>query len=183
MRTTILLVCLAYFSKAQQSFDANFRFGVATASYQVEGAWNEDGKGENIWDHLTHTQSDYIDDQSTGDIACDTYHKTAQDVQLLYIDDQSTGDIACDTYHKTAQDVQLLVDLGVDFYRFSISWSRIFPSGHDRFSISWSRIFPSGHANYTNQAGIDYYNGLINELLANGITPMVTMFQLLQRIN
>lgn len=77
------------------------------------------------------------------------------------IDDRSNGDIACDAYHKTKEDVALMKDLGLQFYRFSISWTRVLPTG-----------FP----NNINQAGINYYNELINELLANGITPIVTIY-------
>lgn len=72
-----------------------------------------------------------------------------------------TGDIACDAYHKTDEDVALLVDLGVDFYRFSISWSRILPTGHD---------------NYVNELGVAYYKDLITKLKAEGIKPYVTMY-------
>ncbi|XP_023723771.1 myrosinase 1-like isoform X2 [Cryptotermes secundus] len=113
-----------------------FTFGVATASLQIEGGWNSDGKGVNIWDTLTHDRP-YL------------------------VENQDNGDVACDSYHKYKEDVQLLKDLGADFYRFSISWARVLPEGHD---------------NIVNQAGIDYYNNLINELLANGIEPMVTMY-------
>ncbi|XP_069695510.1 myrosinase 1-like [Periplaneta americana] len=118
------------------TFPEGFLLGVATASYQVEGAWNEDGKGVNIWDTQTHNKS-YL------------------------IADHSTGDVACDSYHKYKEDVQLMKEMGVDFYRFS---------------FSWSRILPNGHVNVINQAGIDFYNNLINELLANGIQPLATIY-------
>ncbi|KAF2903160.1 hypothetical protein ILUMI_03030 [Ignelater luminosus] len=117
-------------------FPDDLLLGAASSSYQVEGAWNEDGKGENIWDRMTHANPEKIDDRSTGDIACDAYHKTKEDIALMK-------------------------DLGLQFYRFSISWSRILPTG-----------FP----NKINQAGIDYYNDLINQLLANNIIPMVTVY-------
>ncbi|KAK9721942.1 Glycosyl hydrolase family 1 [Popillia japonica] len=140
MNLHIILLSLIFLSKTQaqdgNQFPGGFRFGVATASYQVEGAWNEDGKGENIWDYLTHNNPGAIDDGSNGDIACDSYHKTAEDVELLK-------------------------DLDVDFYRFS---------------ISWSRILPSGHANYINREGVNYYNELIDTLIANDIRPLITMF-------
>ncbi|KAK7789829.1 hypothetical protein R5R35_007360 [Gryllus longicercus] len=88
----------------KRTFPAGFMFGTATAAYQVEGAWNEDGKGENIWDHMVHEHPEYIRDNATGDIADDSYHKYEEDVRLL-------------------------AELGSDFYRFSISWARILPKG------------------------------------------------------
>ncbi|XP_045762999.1 myrosinase 1-like [Maniola jurtina] len=117
-------------------FPAGFKFGAATASYQVEGAWNVSGKTPSIWDTITHTRPHVIADASTGDIACDSYH--------LWRDD-----------------IQIAADLGLDFYRFSLSWPRILPTG-----------FP----NYINEDGRRYYDNLINGLLEKGIEPVVTMY-------
>ncbi|XP_049938862.1 lactase-like protein [Schistocerca serialis cubense] len=86
-------------------FPDGFLLGAATASYQIEGAWIEEGKGESIWDHMLHEHPEY---GNNGD----------------------NGDVACDSYHKYAEDVQALKDLGVTkVYRFSISWPRILPNG------------------------------------------------------
>lgn len=85
------------------SLRKDFIWGAATASYQIEGAWNEDGKGLNIWDEFTHRPSK--------------------------IDDNSTGDIACDHYHLYKEDVKLMAECGLKAYRFSISWARILPDG------------------------------------------------------
>ena len=85
------------------TFPKGFFWGVATASYQIEGAWNEDGKGKSIWDTFAHTPGT--------------------------IRNGDTGDVAIDHYHRYKEDVRLMKDLGVTAYRFSIAWPRIFPNG------------------------------------------------------
>jgi len=116
------------------SFPPGFTWGCATASYQIEGAWNEDGKGESIWDRFSHTPGTVMN----GD----------------------TGDVACDHYHRYKEDVALMKELGLQSYRFSISWPRIFPSGKGA----------------VNQKGLDFYSRLVDELLAAGITPFPTLY-------
>ena len=117
-----------------RSFPPGFRWGTATASYQVEGAANEDGRGPSIWDTFSHAQGKTVNG--------------------------ATGDVADDHYHRYKQDVQLMKALGVKVYRFSIAWPRVFPQG-------------SGSPN---PKGLDFYNRLVDELLANGITPFATLY-------
>ena len=95
-------------SKQFLKFPENFLWGCATASYQIEGAWNEDGKGESIWDRFSHTPGKIFN----GD----------------------TGDIACDNYHRFERDVNIMADIGLKAYRFSISWPRIIPSGKGKIN-------------------------------------------------
>ncbi|MCJ7433169.1 MAG: family 1 glycosylhydrolase, partial [Anaerolineales bacterium] len=85
------------------SFPDGFTWGTATAAYQIEGAWDEDGKGESIWDRFSHTPGK--------------------------IETGETGDIACDHYHRWPQDVALMKELGSKAYRCSIAWTRVLPNG------------------------------------------------------
>ena len=87
-------------------FPEDFEWGAATASYQIEGAYNEDGRGESIWDRFTHQK---------GNIA-----------------NNDTGDIACDHYHRYREDVELMKKIGLDTYRFSTAWPRILPAGRGK---------------------------------------------------
>ncbi|CRK86862.1 CLUMA_CG000688, isoform A [Clunio marinus] len=115
-------------------FSKDFKFGAASASYQIEGGWNADGKTPNIWDTLVHTRPELIKDQSNADVGADSYH-----------------------FYK--EDVKALKNAGLEVYRFSISWARIV-----------------NETNVINQAGIDYYNNLIDELIKEDIEPLVTMY-------
>eukprot|EP00924_Labyrinthula_sp_SR-Ha-C_P005328 snap_masked-scaffold_1-processed-gene-28.20-mRNA-1 protein AED:0.05 eAED:0.05 QI:0/-1/0/1/-1/1/1/0/1012 len=137
----ILLSCFASLSAASgpkggYAYPDDFIWGAATSAYQIEGAWNEDGKGPSIWDDFVRVP---------GNIA-----------------NGDTGDVACDHYHRYKEDVQHLVDLGVESYRFSIAWTRIVPTGFAGSPI--------------NQAGLEFYKNLTDELLANGITPFATLY-------
>lgn len=90
-------------SVRRSDFPDNFIFGVATASYQIEGAVNEDRRGPSIWDAFSHTPDKIM----TGE----------------------TGDVACDHYHRYKEDVRIMKELGIEGYRFSIAWPRIMPDG------------------------------------------------------
>ncbi|XP_049792025.1 myrosinase 1-like isoform X2 [Schistocerca nitens] len=83
LAVVLSLVGTAVTQQPTASFPEDFIFGAATASYQVEGAWNEDGKGENIWDRMLHEHPEYSSNGDNGDVACDSYHKYQEDVQML----------------------------------------------------------------------------------------------------
>ncbi|XP_068664844.1 beta-glucosidase 42 [Aristolochia californica] len=120
---------------SRSDFPPDFVFGVATSAYQVEGAAKEGGRGDSIWDVFSHTKGNILDG--------------------------SNGDIAVDQYHRYKEDVDLMGKLGFGAYRFS---------------ISWSRIFPDGLGTEVNEEGIAYYNNLIDALLEKGIQPFVTLY-------
>jgi beta-glucosidase len=113
---------------------ADFKWGCATASYQIEGGASEDGRTPSVWDTFSHTPG-----------------KTFQG---------DTGDVADDSYHRYKEDVHLLKNLGVSVYRFSISWSRVFPDGTGQ----------------PNEKGLAYYERVVDELLAANIQPYITLF-------
>ncbi|WP_069769664.1 GH1 family beta-glucosidase [Streptomyces sp. LUP30] len=116
------------------AFPPSFLWGAATSAYQIEGAVREDGRTPSIWDTFSHTPG-----------------KTAGG---------DSGDIAVDHYHRYRDDVALMADLGLTAYRFSVSWSRVQPTGR-------------GPAV---QVGLDFYRRLVDELLAKGIKPAVTLY-------
>lgn len=117
-----------------KTFPEGFTWGTATSSYQIEGAWLEGGKGHSIWDAFCHIPGKV----RNGD----------------------TGDVACDHYHRFREDVELLARMGVNAYRFSISWPRILPAGYGT----------------ANQEGIRFYSELIDALLEHNITPFATLY-------
>ena len=116
-----------------EGFPADFVWGTATAAYQIEGAVTEDGRGPSIWDTFSHTPGKIVDG--------------------------STGDVADDHYHRYAEDVAIMPELGMNAYRFSIAWPRIFPSG-------------SGDLN---PPGLDFYRRLADACLERGVTPYATL--------
>lgn len=116
------------------SFPSNFTWGAAAAAYQVEGAWQADGKGESVWDMLCH--------------------------QSGRVWEGHTGDVACDHYHRYKDDVAIMSQVGLQAYRLSVAWPRVMPSGTGKI----------------NEAGLAFYDRLVDELLAAGIQPWVTLF-------
>ncbi|MEG0295107.1 MAG: glycoside hydrolase family 1 protein [Clostridium sp.] len=115
-------------------FPKDFLFGAASASYQVEGAWDKDGKGVTNWDIFSK-------------IPGKTFEGT-------------NGDVAVDHYNRYKEDVRLMAEMGLESYRFSISWARIIPDGDGE----------------VNEKGIEFYNNLIDECLKYGIVPFVTLY-------
>jgi beta-glucosidase len=116
------------------SFPDDFVFGVSASAYQIEGAWDEDGKGESIWDRFVREPGRIFN----GD----------------------TGDVACDHYHRYREDVALMADAGIPAYSLTTAWTRVIPTGD-------GPVEPRG---------ISFYDRLVDELLANGITPYVTLY-------
>lgn len=115
-------------------FRDDFLWGSASAAYQVEGAWDKDGKGESVWDVYTR-------------IPGTTFKET-------------DGKVAVDHYHRYKEDVALMAEMGLKAYRFSIAWTRIYPDGKTEL----------------NEAGLEFYEQLIDELIAHNITPVVTLY-------
>lgn len=115
-------------------FPPGFVWGVATSAYQIEGAVGADGRGETVWDTFVRIPGAILD--------------------------HSTGDVAVDHYHRWKDDVALMKSLDVNAYRFSIAWSRIYPTGRGM----------------VNEAGLRFYDELVDELLASGIEPWITLF-------
>jgi beta-glucosidase len=119
---------------AKVEFPADFLWGSATSAYQIEGSPLADGAGPSIWQRFAHTPGL----MASGD----------------------TGDIACDHYRRMESDVALMRELGMQAYRFSVSWSRVLPDGKGA----------------VNAKGLDFYSRLVDTLLAHGITPLLTLY-------
>ena len=117
-----------------ESFPENFIWGSATASYQIEGAAFDDGKGLSVWDMMCRWEGK--------------------------IKNNDTGDVACDFYHKYKEDIALMKELGMQAFRFSVSWPRVLPDGIGKI----------------NQKGLDFYDKVVDELLNKNIEPFITLF-------
>jgi beta-glucosidase len=121
-------------SEGRPRLPAGFTFGTSTASYQIEGAATEDGRGPSIWDTFCSEPG--------------------------RINDGSSGAVACDHYHRYADDITLMARLGAQGYRFSIAWPRVRPPGKGA----------------VNEAGLAFYDRLVDELLAHDVAPMATLY-------
>ena len=121
-------------SFTRKDFGDSFNWGVSTAAYQIEGAHNVDGKGPSIWDKFSQKKRNILLGEN--------------------------GNEACNFYEKFEEDIALIRQLNIPIYRFSISWSRVFPDGIGQ----------------VNPKGIDFYNRLINSCLAQGVVPWVTLY-------
>jgi beta-glucosidase len=121
-------------SSRATGFPEQFLWGAATAAYQVEGAVDEDGRGESLWDRF-----------------CATSGK---------VRNGDSGAVACDFYHRYRDDIALMRDLGLTAFRFSVAWPRVLPEGRGK----------------VNEAGLDFYDRVVDELLAAGIEPVVTLY-------
>ncbi|RCN35696.1 glycosyl hydrolase, family 1 [Ancylostoma caninum] len=114
-------------------FPQGFKWSTATAAFQIEGATREEGRGPSVWDEYTRKPGK--------------------------IRDNTTADVTSDSYHKFREDIALMKSLGVTHYRFSISWSRIFPTGVGK----------------PNPKGVQYYHDVIDALVESGIKPMASI--------
>jgi beta-glucosidase len=122
------------FHDRNMSFPTDFTWGAAASSYQIEGGWDQGGKGASVWDMFAH--------------------------QPNRIFGHHTGDVACDHYHEYQQDVGLMKKMGLKAYRLSLSWPRVIPDGDGK----------------VNEAGMSFYDRLVDSLLAQDIDPWVTLF-------
>ncbi|SEW35683.1 GH1 family beta-glucosidase [[Clostridium] fimetarium] len=116
------------------NFQSNFVWGVASSAYQIEGGWDCDGKGPSIWDAFCHENSNIANAQ--------------------------TGDISCNHYENYLNDIKLMHSLGINAYRFSISWPRVFPNGDK----------------VLNSKGLEFYDKLVDALIEYNITPYITLY-------
>ncbi len=140
---TILSIILMLFACKNETSNTSkepFRWGVATCAYQVEGAYQTDGKGESKWDFLTNTVG----------------------ITQMIIGEKQTGNVSINMYDRTQylKDIQLMKELGVNSYRMSLDWSRIIPDG----------------VGAPNEVALQHYDVLIDDLLAAGIQPFVTLY-------
>lgn len=119
---------------ARRTFPSQFLWGAATSAHQIEGSPLADGAGASIWHRFSHTPGNTVNDEN--------------------------ADVACDHYHRYKEDVALMRQLGLNAYRFSVSWSRILPDG----------------TGAVNERGLDFYKRLVDELLAAGIQPALTLY-------
>ncbi|HEX7306921.1 GH1 family beta-glucosidase [Lentzea sp.] len=121
-------------SDVTDGLPTDFFWGVATSAYQIEGAWDVDGRGLSIWDTFSRRPGAVVNGEN--------------------------GDVACDHYHRMSSDVDLIAGLGVDKYRFSVSWPRVQPGGRGP----------------VNSRGIDFYSRLVDSLLEKGVDPWLTLY-------